>query len=169
MDIKGKKVLVFGSGISGEAAAELLLRQGAEVVLYDGNEKLDAADRWRRRLRKHPGCRAHVHGSIVLGAFPEEMLEELASCSDESRRADGSSDCRENERQRAFPIWGEIELAYVFGKGDVLAITGTNGKTTTTALLGRDYEEMYRDSAFVVGNIGNPYTSVVPRDNGQIL
>ena len=39
-------------------------------------------------------------------------------------------------RDAGIPIWGEIELAYVLGKGDVLAITGTNGKTTTTALLG---------------------------------
>ena len=38
--------------------------------------------------------------------------------------------------RKDIPIWGEIELAYVFGKGDVLAITGTNGKTTTTSLLG---------------------------------
>ena len=42
MDVKGKKVLVFGSGISGESAARLLLRQGAGVILYDGNEKLDS-------------------------------------------------------------------------------------------------------------------------------
>ena len=42
MDLKGKKVLVFGSGISGEAAAGLLFCNGADVVLYDGNEKLDA-------------------------------------------------------------------------------------------------------------------------------
>ena len=42
MELKGKKVLVFGSGISGEAAAVLLDREGADIVLYDGNEKLDA-------------------------------------------------------------------------------------------------------------------------------
>ena len=44
MEIKGKKVLVFGSGISGEAAAGLLLREGAQVILYDGNERLDAEE-----------------------------------------------------------------------------------------------------------------------------
>ena len=42
MELNGKKVLVFGSGISGEAAAVLLDRKGADIVLYDGNEKLDA-------------------------------------------------------------------------------------------------------------------------------
>ena len=64
----------------------------------------------------------------------------------------------EQMRAHGLPIWGEIELAYVFGRGDVLAITGTNGKTTTTALLG-EIMKNYKDSVFVVGNIGNPYTS----------
>lgn len=47
-------------------------------------------------------------------------------------------------REMGIPIWGEIELAYVYGKGEVLAITGTNGKTTTTTLLGeimKKYQE----------------------------
>ena len=64
-------------------------------------------------------------------------------------------------REKGIPVWGEIELAYVCGKGDVLAITGTNGKTTTTSLLGQIMKN-YKDSVFVVGNIGNPYTSIVP-------
>lgn len=61
--------------------------------------------------------------------------------------------------QRGIKVWGEVELAYQMGKGKVLAITGTNGKTTTTALLGKitgDYEK----SVYVVGNIGTPYTSL---------
>ena len=63
-------------------------------------------------------------------------------------------------RECGIPIIGEIELAYELGKGEVLAITGTNGKTTTTALLG-EIMKRASDSAFVVGNIGNPYTTVV--------
>ena len=53
-----------------------------------------------------------------------------------------------------------MELAYQFGKGDVLAITGTNGKTTTTTLLG-EIMKNYQDDVFVVGNIGTPYTTAV--------
>jgi UDP-N-acetylmuramoylalanine--D-glutamate ligase len=59
-------------------------------------------------------------------------------------------------------IWGEIELAYNCGKGRVVAITGTNGKTTTTALTG-EIMKNYFESVFVVGNIGTPYTSVVDK------
>ena len=59
---------------------------------------------------------------------------------------------------QGLPVWGEVELAYQIGKGEVLEITGTNGKTTTTALLGKIMSDA-RPSVFVVGNIGTPYTS----------
>lgn len=62
-------------------------------------------------------------------------------------------------KEKEIPVIGEVELAYTFGKGDVLAITGTNGKTTTTTLLG-EIMKAYQDDVFVVGNIGNPYTVV---------
>ena len=56
------------------------------------------------------------------------------------------------------PIWSEIELAYHCSKGKLAAITGTNGKTTTTALTGEIMKKFYK-SVFVVGNIGDPYTA----------
>ena len=60
-------------------------------------------------------------------------------------------------KDAGIPVWGEVELAYRMGAGTVLAITGTNGKTTTTALLG-EIMKAYAESVFVVGNIGNAYT-----------
>ena len=57
------------------------------------------------------------------------------------------------------PIWSEIQLAYQCAKGRLAAITGTNGKTTTTALTG-EIMKAYYESVFVVGNIGIPYTQV---------
>ena len=79
MELKGKKVLVFGSGISGEAAAVLLDREGADIVLYDGNEKLDADRIKSEILEKTVQCGGHPSGtvSVVLGGFPERMLGEL--------------------------------------------------------------------------------------------
>lgn len=151
MDLKGKKVLVFGSGISGESAAELLDREGAAVILYDGNEKLDAEE----IKKKMP-----ENVRVVLGAFPEEMLDGL-DLTVMSPGVPTDLPIVEKMRAKGIPIWGEIELAYVCGKGDVLAITGTNGKTTTTSLLGQIMKN-YKESVFVVGNIGNPYTSIVP-------
>lgn len=147
MEIKEKKVLVFGSGISGIAACHLLKRQEAEVILYDGNAKLD-----REKLQKEAGEQVQ----IVLGEFPEELAKELVLVI-VSPGVPTDLPVIEKMRDMGIPIWGEVELAYVYGKGDVLAITGTNGKTTTTTLLG-EIMKNYKKHVFVVGNIGNPYT-----------
>jgi UDP-N-acetylmuramoylalanine--D-glutamate ligase len=64
-------------------------------------------------------------------------------------------------KEQGIHIWGEVELAYNFSKGSVIAITGTNGKTTTTSLVGQIMEE-YKESVYIVGNIGNPYTEAAP-------
>ncbi|HJA34833.1 MAG TPA: UDP-N-acetylmuramoyl-L-alanine--D-glutamate ligase, partial [Candidatus Mediterraneibacter merdigallinarum] len=98
---------------------------------------------------------------IVSGEFPEEVVKEL-SLAVISPGVPADLPVVERMRNLDIPVWGEIELAYAFGRGDVLAITGTNGKTTTTALLG-EIMANYKESVFVVGNIGNPYTSIVPR------
>ena len=150
MDINGKKVLVFGAGISGEAAAGLLVSEGADVVLYDGNTKLNASE---------ISGRVPDGVKVILGEFPEELLDDIA-LTVMSPGVPTDLPVVDKMRGRNIPIWGEIELAYVSGKGDVLAITGTNGKTTTTALLG-EIMKNWKESVFVVGNIGNPYTSVV--------
>lgn len=152
MDITGKRVLVFGSGISGIGAVEILEGRGAEVTLYDGNDKLDAEE-IHRKMRKDS------QAEVVLGEFPKELLDKLDLVVI-SPGVPTDLPIVNRMRERGIPIIGEIELAYQLGKGDVLAITGTNGKTTTTALLGQIMKDA-RDSAFVVGNIGIPYTNIV--------
>ena len=163
MDLNEKKVRVFGAGISGEAAAGLLLRQGARVILYDGNKNLDlqsVKSRIADSVRDMTD-RPEENLKIVSGEFPEEVVKEL-SLAVISPGVPADLPVVEQMRNLDIPVWGEIELAYAFGRGDVLAITGTNGKTTTTALLG-EIMANYKESVFVVGNIGNPYTSIVPR------
>ena len=160
MEIEGKKVLVFGSGISGEAASRLLLQKGAEVVLYDGNDSLDA-DKILGEITWEEGQKARV----VLGRLSEQEEDEMLDGLSLVVMSPGvPTDLPVVEKMRAkgIPVWGEIELAYVFGKGQVLAITGTNGKTTTTALLGEIMKNC-KESVFVVGNIGTPYTEVALR------
>ncbi|MCI9341244.1 MAG: UDP-N-acetylmuramoyl-L-alanine--D-glutamate ligase [Dorea sp.] len=150
MEVTNKRVLVFGSGISGIGAAGLLEDQGAQVVLYDGNEKLKEEE-VRGKLRE--GSRVQ----IVIGSFPEELLCSL-DIAVLSPGVPTDLPVVEQMRERGILITGEVELAYEAGRGDVLAITGTNGKTTTTALLG-EIMENYCRKVFVVGNIGNPYTT----------
>lgn len=149
MELQGKKVLVFGSGISGIGAAKLLEAVGARVVLYDGNEKLKKEE-LQKKLPKGSAC------EIVLGELSGEVISTL----DLAVMSPGVPlDIAPVERMQAagVPVWGEVELAYRMSEGTVLAITGTNGKTTTTALLG-EIMKAYANSVFVVGNIGNPYT-----------
>ena len=152
-----KKVLVFGSGKSGIAASRLLLKNDIDVVLYDGNESID-----KDKLKKDILLNLDEKDvEIVLGEFPEELLKNI-DLTVMSPGVPTDLPVVLAMKEKNIPVWGEIELAYVLGKGDVLAITGTNGKTTTTALLG-EIMRNYQESVFVVGNIGNPYTSIADK------
>ena len=153
MDLKGKKVLVFGSGKSGIAAVKLLYHQKADIVLFDGNIELDVS-----RVKEALG---EIAGSIriKLGNLEKEELETL-DLAVLSPGVPVDLPIVEAMKNAGVKIWGEIELAYRCGRGKVLAITGTNGKTTTTSLLGEIMGAAY-DDVRVVGNIGVPYTEMV--------
>ncbi len=149
MNLQGKKVLVFGTGKSGISAANLLWRSGAVPVLYDGNEKADKEAVLKKLDR---------NTEILLGNFPYGSADEY----DLLVMSPGvPCDIPEVEsfKEKKNPVWGEIELAYRTGKGKILAVTGTNGKTTTTSLLG-EIMQAYYPEVYVVGNIGNPYTDI---------
>ena len=150
MDLRGKKVLVFGTGKSGIGAAKLLLAVGACPVFYDGNKDLDKEE----VLAKLDG-----NGTVQIyaGELPKEVQEGL-DLAVLSPGVPTDLPLVKGFYEQGLPVWGEVELAYRTGKGRVLAITGTNGKTTTTALLGKIMRDAL-PSVFVVGNIGTPYTS----------
>ena len=145
-----KKVLVFGSGISGIGACNLLTQVGKNVILYDGNASLNPEE-----MKKQLASGANVE--IILGELPEAVMDTLEMVV-MSPGVPTDLPVVNKMRDMGIQISGEVELAYTYGKGDVLAITGTNGKTTTTALLG-EIMKNYKESVFVVGNIGNPYTT----------
>ena len=150
MELKGKKVLVFGAGKSGIGAADLLNAVGACPVLYDGKADLDKES----VLHKISG---NYELPIYAGELPKEVQEGLDLVV-LSPGVPTDLPIVKGFYDQGLPVWGEVELAYQTGKGEVLAITGTNGKTTTTALLGKIMSDA-RPSVFVVGNIGTPYTS----------
>lgn len=149
--MNNQKVLVFGSGISGIGATRLLEQVGREVILYDGNASLDA-----EKIKKQIGEQTKTE--VILGDLQEDVMKTLDLVV-MSPGVPTDLPVVDQMRDMGIPIWGEIELAFTYGKGDVLAITGTNGKTTTTALLG-EIMKNYKESVYVVGNIGNPYTEV---------
>lgn len=146
---QSQKVLVAGTGISGIAAAKLLLEIGGEVVLYDGNTALDP-----EALKEHFEEGAKV--SVVLGELSRTDLLGVEMCII-SPGIPLEAPFVPVLDEAKIPIWSEIQLAYQCTKGKLAAITGTNGKTTTTALVGEIMKAHY-ESVFVVGNIGIPYT-----------
>ncbi|MGN0375230.1 MAG: UDP-N-acetylmuramoyl-L-alanine--D-glutamate ligase [Butyrivibrio sp.] len=152
MNIKGQKVVVVGTGVSGMGAVKLLSDTGAEIYLYDGNDKLTVED-VRNKLPE--GAKAE----IIIGSMPDELIQK-AELLVISPGVPIDSEIVNRYRDAGVPVWGEIELAYNYEKGTVYAITGTNGKTTTTSLLG-EIMKNYNDRTFVVGNIGNSYTGEV--------
>ena len=151
MSLQGKKVLVVGTGKSGIAATELLCANGIDTVLFDGNKELDSKTLYEKapKLKEVP---------LILGDLTDEQIDEF-DVAVLSPGVPTDIPMVNALRDRGVKIWGEIELAYTFGAGEIIAITGTNGKTTTTALTG-EIMKGYYESSFVVGNIGIPYTSV---------
>lgn len=149
MELKNKKVLVAGSGKSGIAAADLLKKIGAKVTIYDGNQNLDREDVLSRLENRE-------EVEVILGELPKTVVSHMDLMILSPGIAIDAPFVNE-VRAAGVPIWGEVELAYVTGKGKVVAITGTNGKTTTTALTGEILAAYYK-KVDVVGNIGIPYT-----------
>jgi UDP-N-acetylmuramoylalanine--D-glutamate ligase len=148
-DVRGKRVTVAGAARSGLAAAELLASRGAHVTLSDTKAELPEAERLRQRgvtieLGGHLPETFTGADLIVLspGVAPDQAMVKAA-------------------RDRGIPVIGEIELAFRWLQGRVIAITGTKGKSTTTALTGR----MLEAAGFKVtvgGNIGAPLSAQVP-------
>lgn len=152
MELENKVVLVVGTGISGIAATELLKKAKANVILFDSNTELDVLE-----VKRRIGDVERVN--IVTGELTDEIITTL-DLMIISPGVPTDLPIVNKIRNTGIPIWGEIELAYQFEKGHVAAITGTNGKTTTTALTGA-IMKTYFEHVFVVGNIGIPYTNVV--------
>ena len=153
MDLKGKKVLVFGTGKSGIGAAQLLVKAGALPVIFDGKADID-----KEEIVHKIGTDTPVQ--VYAGELPGEVQKSL-DLAVLSPGVPTDLPLVKSFYTQGLPVWGEVELAYQTGKGQVLAITGTNGKTTTTALLGKIMADAC-PSVFIVGNIGTPYTLKAP-------
>ena len=142
--MKDKKVLVIGMGRSGKAAVFALVEAGAIVAVQD-NKTED-------KLDKEFAAYLNEKGVIkYLGCVPDDMsqFDMLVLSPGVPPQLDFVVAAKESGAE----IIGELELAYRLGNGHYVAITGTNGKTTTTTLVGEIYKASGRDT-HVVGNIG---------------
>jgi UDP-N-acetylmuramoylalanine--D-glutamate ligase len=143
-ELAGKRVLVVGLARSGKAAIDLLLRSGSRVVAADRRGQVElclSCEGWRERgvelvLGEHPP--GLMNGIDLVVASPGVPL---------------TAPLLSEARERGVPVIGELELAYSRSDAEWVAVTGTNGKTTTTALIGELVRSSGRHVA-VGGNIG---------------
>lgn len=150
MELKNKRVMAVGLAKSGIGAAKLCLQQGADVVIYDGKNK----EQLTEQLASFEGPLKEKL-RYILGRDPEES--ELTGLDYMILSPGVPTDLPFIQKARALgvKVWGEIELASRFCRSQLIGITGTNGKTTTTTLVG-EIMQAYAPGSFVAGNIGTP-------------
>jgi UDP-N-acetylmuramoylalanine--D-glutamate ligase len=154
--VVGRRVVVVGAARSGIAAAELLARRGAQVVLTEYRASVPESARLRDagvalELGGHTAATFEQADLVVVspGVPTEQPVFEAA-------------------RRHGTQIIGELELASRWVKGPIVAITGTKGKSTTTTLLGRMFTEAGRD-VLVGGNIGVPLSAQVEASTSEVV
>ena len=151
MDLKNKKIMAVGLAKSGISAAKLCLQSGAHVTVYDGKKEEALVD----QLEQLKGG----DYAFILGREPQP--EELAQLDYMILSPGVPTDLSfiVKAKELGVKIWGEVELGYGFCKSPLIGITGTNGKTTTTTLVG-EIMKAYKADSLVAGNIGTPFTEV---------
>ncbi|MDE6758325.1 MAG: UDP-N-acetylmuramoyl-L-alanine--D-glutamate ligase [Clostridia bacterium] len=135
-----QKALVVGFGVSGKGAVQLLLRQGMEVSVYSDDE-IDLSDYPQvKNVSKVGEYEAVADKDIVVISPSIEVTHKIV----------------EYAKRFNVPVIGEIELGYRYCKGGIIAITGTNGKTTTTKLINEMINAGEKKS-YALGNIGESF------------
>ena len=151
MELKGKKVLVVGMGRAGVAAANLLETKGARVTITDKKGREELKEAFRELEGRGMGIKIDDH--------PLELLEDTEIIV-ASPGVPPNIPLLERAKEKKIPVIGELELASSFLKVPIVAISGTNGKTTTTTLIGEILKEEGKKIA-VAGNIGHPLSSCI--------
>jgi len=152
-NFKGKKVTVAGLAKSGIAAALLLKSRGAVVRATDSGDSKDLRRAKRELMARGIAVELGGHSrGCVEGADLLVISPGVPECSPVLKWA----------RDLGIPVIGEIELGYLCCPAPIVAVTGTNGKSTTTTLIGRILKEGGKH-AVVCGNIGNPFCGEISR------
>lgn len=151
MEIWGRKALVLGAGRSGVASSRFLSDRGAIVALHDRKPVEEWPDEARSLKKSH-------NVGLISGDLPSWLLDQIDLVVISPGVPTNTIPARYVDRKDGEVI-GEVELAYRFIKGRIVGITGSNGKTTTTTLIG----ELLKDAGIrtqVGGNIGTPLLSL---------
>lgn len=156
--LHGKKTLVLGAGKSGVVSARFLAKKGAVVALHDKKE----ISSWSEEARS---LKEKYNVGLIDGKVPSWLLDQIDLVVISPGVPSGVIPARYVDRKDGEVI-GEVELAYRFMKGRIVGITGSNGKTTTTSLIG----ELLKNAGIetqVGGNIGTPLLSHAERSTDE--
>jgi UDP-N-acetylmuramoylalanine--D-glutamate ligase len=153
VDLRGKRVLVLGMARSGVAAAKLLRQLGAQVTVNDQKERaaVEADATFLERLGVE----------VVTGGHPPGLMDIPFDLMVKNPGIPYSSPPVIAALRRGIPVITEVELAYRVSRAPLIGITGSNGKTTTTSLVG-DMLRRGGKNPVVAGNIGIPLSEIVP-------
>lgn len=153
---ENKKVFILGLARSGYQAAKILIERNNEVLLNDGKaeDKLDSEQ--IEELRK-------LGVNLVLGSHPDDILDDSFDYLIKNPGVPIDHKYVLKARELGIEVINEVEMAYRLLPEDVkiIAITGTNGKTTTTTLTYEIMKKAYGDKVFLAGNIGYPLCSIL--------
>jgi UDP-N-acetylmuramoylalanine--D-glutamate ligase len=141
-----RRALVLGLARSGQAAALALARRGVPTVGVDRAAELDT------------GRLAEAGVEVHLGSEEERLLDDVELLI-KSPGVPGESPLPAAARERGIPVWGEVELGFRLLRNPFIGVTGTNGKTTTSELLGAIFRAAGKPVA-VAGNVGRPLTDL---------
>ena len=144
MDLSGKRVLVAGFGRTGQAVVKFLQDYPCEIAVSDTRE----ASEFKNIQENYPGVEFEFGGHTAKSFITADLIILSPGIPDTIEPMVAA-------RESGIPIFAEIELAYRFLRGNLIAITGTNGKSTTTKLAGAMLKAANK-RAFVCGNIGVP-------------
>jgi UDP-N-acetylmuramoylalanine--D-glutamate ligase len=157
MDLKDKNILIIGMALSGISAAKLCLKKQANVIVYDGKTK--------EQLVESIKLFDDIKPKFIFGQFDNSILNNLDLIII-SPGVPTDLPFVKKAYEIGIPVWSEIEFSYRLCNAPIVAITGTNGKTTTTTLVGNIVKAYYEDT-FVVGNIGIPFSSIIEDINEE--
>ena len=150
------KAIVLGAGLSGIAASKLLIKNEVEVLLFDNNPKV-SIDKIKKSIY------SKIKFKVVLEKISDAELKEMNLCVISPGFPKNNSTYLQIKKLN-IPVISEIELGYLYSKGQAVGITGSNGKTTTVELTGNILKKSFKDKVQVVGNIGVPYCEKVLKE-----
>lgn len=153
LELKGKHVLVIGNARSGIGAAQLAYAKGAQVCVYDAKPY----EAWPESMRQKIDALKEKGIQYALGETPDIAAYDLVIL---SPGVPQEIPLVEAAKAHKILVTGEFEFASWYCKAPIVAITGTNGKTTTTTLVG-EMMKAYNPKTFVVGNIGNAFSEAI--------